>query len=132
MDKAGKKTRDIKFYSEKNKHMVTVHSREARAFAKYLESMEQVSSYEAGVALEPARLRLISKVDIRGEYFEQQWESDFCIKYDDGTAAVREIAVENFSSKRAEIEKLELSRRYWRSMGVLDWKIVRVGVSKCL
>lgn len=127
MDKAGKKTRDIKFYSGKNGSMVTVHSKEARAFAKYLEAMEHVRSYEVGKPIDPMRLQMISKVDIRGEYFEQQWETDFYVLFDDGTAAVREIAAEDFPSKRAEVERLELSRRYWSSMGVTDWKIVLMG-----
>ncbi len=36
MDKSGRKTRDIKFYSKKNEAMVIVHSKEARAYTKYL------------------------------------------------------------------------------------------------
>ena len=30
-------------------------------------------------------------------------------------------------TKRAEVEKLELSRRYWAALGVHDWKIVIAG-----
>lgn len=127
MEKAGKKTRDIKFYSKKNHALVVVHSKEARAYTKYLESMEQVSSYVAGKAIDRIQLQMVSKVDIRGDYFKQQWESDFYIIFDDGTIAVRELAVKDTFTKRADVEKLELSRRYWNSIGVADWKIVWIG-----
>ena len=127
MDKSGRKTRDIKFYSKKNEAMVIVHSKEARAYTKYLEDMEQVSSYVAGKAIDPVRLQMISKLDIRGDYFKQNWESDFYVLFDDGTVAVRELATAEALSKRAEIEKLELSRRYWNSVGVTDWKIIWMG-----
>ena len=127
MDKSGRKTRDIKFYSKKNEAMVIVHSKEARAYTKYLEDMEHVSSYVAGKAIDPVRLQMISKLDIRGDYFKQDWESDFYVLFDDGTVAVRELTTTEAFSKRAEIEKLELSRRYWSSAGVTDWKIIWMG-----
>ena len=127
MDKSGRKTRDIKFYSKKNEAMVIVHSKEARAYTKYLEDMEHVSSYVAGKAIDPVRLQMISKLDIRGDYFKQSWESDFYVLFDDGTVAVRELTTAAAFSKRAEIEKLELSRRYWNSVGVTDWKIIWMG-----
>ena len=127
MDKSGRKTRDIKFYSKKNEAMVIVHSKEARAYTKYLEDMEHVSSYVAGKAIDPVRLPMISKLDIRGDYFKQDWESDFYVLFDDGTVAVRELTTAEALSKRAEIEKLELSRRYWSSVGVTNWKIIWMG-----
>lgn len=127
MDKSGRKTRDIRFYSKKNEAMVTVHSKEARAYTKYLEDMEHVSSYVAGKPIDPVRLRMISTVDIRGDYFKQNWESDFYVLFADGTVAVRELANADALSKRAEVEKLELSRRYWNSAGVTNWKIVWMG-----
>ena len=36
MERAGKKTRDIQFFSEKNGGMVCLHSPAARDYAKYL------------------------------------------------------------------------------------------------
>ena len=127
MDKSGRKTRDIKFYSKKNEAMVIVHSKEARAYTKYLEDMAHVSSYVAGKPIDPVRLQMVSKLDIRGDYFKQNWESDFYVLFDDGAVAVRELASAEAFSKRAEIEKLELSRRYWSSVGVTNWKIVWLG-----
>lgn len=127
MDKSGRKTRDIKFYSKKNEAMVIVHSKEARAYTKYLEDMAHVNSYVAGKPIDPVRLQMVSKLDIRGDYFKQNWESDFYVLFDDGTVAVRELTSAEALSKRAEIEKLELSRRYWSSVGVTNWKIVWLG-----
>jgi len=79
MRKAGKKYRDIKFKSEKNKAVMLVHSQEARNFAKLLEADTTISTYVAGKQFELERLQMVPKIDIRGEYFQQQWESDFYI-----------------------------------------------------
>ncbi len=127
MDRAGKRVRDIKFFSNKNKSLTLVHSEEARAYAKYLEERPEVASYEACRALDPNRLNGLQKTGIRGEYFTQQWTSDFYIRYTDGTYAVREIVRADALTKKAEIEKLELSRRYWASLGIGNWKIVITG-----
>ena len=127
MDKPGKKVRDIRFFSEKNQKIMIVHSEGARAYSKYLEVREEVESYEAGKRLEEGRLLTIPRVDIRGEYRKQEWCSDFFIKYKDGITGVREIIRPSNLEKRAEVEKLELSRRYWTLMGVKDWKVVALG-----
>ena len=127
MDKPGKKVRDIRFFSEKNQKILIVHSEGARAYSKYLEDREEVESYEVGKLLDEGRLHMVSRVDIRGEYISQEWTSDFVIKYQDGITGVREIIRPSDLEKRAEVEKLELSRRYWTLMGVKDWKVVVLG-----
>ena len=127
MDKPGKKVRDIRFYSEKNQKIMIVHSERARAYSKYLEEREEVESYEVGKLLDEGRLLTIPRVDIRGEYRKQEWCSDFFIKYKDGITGVREIIRPSDLEKRAEVEKLELSRRYWAMLGVVDWKVVVLG-----
>lgn len=127
MDRAGKRVRDIKFHSKKNGALVLVHSEEARAYTKYLEERPEIASYEAGKPLDESRLNSIQRTDIRGEYFTEQWTSDFYIRFTDGTAAVREIVKAGALTRRAEVEKLELSRRYWAALGVENWKIVIVG-----
>ncbi len=124
MEKPGKKLRDIRFRSEKNGQVMVVHSEAARAYSKYLEENEDVSNYEAGRPLDTGRLKSVPRVDIRGDYFKQTWMTDFCIRYQDGTVGVREIICTSDLNKRAEVEKLELSRRYWSLMGVKDWKVV--------
>lgn len=69
----------------------------------------------------------VQKTDIRGEYFRGQWTSDFFIRFSDGTTGVRELVSASDLTQRAEVEKLELSRRYWAALGVHDWKIVIAG-----
>ena len=124
MDKAGKKTRDVAYHSAKNGGMVTVHSEAARAYSKYLEERPEITAYEACKPLDINRLDALQKTDIRGEYFREQWSSDFYIRHADGTAAVRELVSAADLTKRAEVEKLELSRRYWAALGVNDWMVV--------
>ena len=45
----------------------------------------------------------------------------------DGGEAVREIVTADLLGKHAEIEKLELSHRYWKARGVEDWRLVLTG-----
>ena len=127
MDKPGKKVRDIKFFSEKNQTMIVVHSEEARAYSKYLEDWEEVERYEVNRRLDEGRLRSVPRVDIRADFLKQEWTTDFCLRFEDGTVGIREIVQPTALQKRAEVEKLELSRRYWTLMGVKDWKVVVMG-----
>lgn len=124
MEKAGVRTRDIQFFSEKNQRMVCVHSRRARDFAKYLERQPWVASYETCVPLDLDRFRNVNPVDIRREYLSLQWTTDFLIRTADGQTSVREFADTADFTKKAVIEKLELSRRYWTVLDVSDWKLV--------
>ena len=127
MDKAGKKTRDVAYHSAKNGGMVVVHREAARAYSKYLEERPEVASYEACKPLDINRLDAIQKTDIRGEYFRERWSSDFYLQFNDGTAAVRELVSAADLTRRAEVEKLELSRRYWAALGVNNWKVLITG-----
>ena len=127
MDKPGKKVRDIKFFSEKNQAVIVVHSEEARAYSKYLEDWEEVKCYEVNKRLDEGRLRSVPRVDIRADFLKQEWTTDFYLRFEDGTVGIREIVQPKALQKRAEVEKLELSRRYWTLMGVKDWKVVVLG-----
>ena len=125
MDKAVGKRRDINFRSEKNGKVMCVHSREAREYARILETDELVVSYEACQSLDRERYQFVNPVDIRRDYFDVEWATDFVLHFADGSTGIREIATETMLSKRANIEKLEFSRRYWSgSESVRDWKIV--------
>ena len=127
MDKPGKKVRDIKFFSEKNQAVIVVHSEEARAYSKYLEDWEEVESYEVNKRLDEGRLRSVPRVDIRADFLKQEWTTDFYLRFEDGTVGIREIVQPAALQKRGEVEKLELSRRYWTLMGVKDWKVAVLG-----
>ena len=125
IDKALGKRRDISFRSEKNGKVMCVHSREAREYARVLESDENVVSYEVCQSLDRERYQFVSPIDIRKDYFETEWATDFVIRFVDGSIGIREIVTEVMLSKRANVEKLEFSRRYWSSSeSVKDWKIV--------
>lgn len=125
MDKLGKKRRDISFRSIKNQKVVCVHSREAREYARILESEPEILSYEVCFKLDRERYQFVSTVDIRKDYFDVEWATDFVLHFADGSIGIREIATEAMLSKRANVEKLEFSRRYWSSSeSVKDWKIV--------
>ena len=110
MEREGIKTRDIRFFSQKNQQMVCVHSRQAR-----------------GVLLDMGRYVHISPVDIRRDYFKERWTSDFLLEYADGRKGIRELVFSSNLKKRAVIERLEFSRRYWKVLNIEDWKAVVIG-----
>lgn len=126
MERAGIKTRDIRFWSDKNDCMVCAHSKWARDYAKYLEEQSWIEGYEVNVSLDPEQFNHVSPVDIRSEYFQTGWTSDFSIRYADGRKGIRELASREQLRKLANIERLELSRRYWAAMGIDDWAIVLI------
>lgn len=101
MEKAGVRTRDIQFFSEKNQGMVCVHSRSARDFAKYLEQQSWVDHYETCVVLDRNHFQHVNPIDIRKEYFELEWTTDFVIYQADGRVAVREFCdCKDFTKKQ--------------------------------
>lgn len=128
MDKAGMKTRDIRFFSSKNDKIICIHSKWARDYAKYLEQQPWVQSYQAVVPLEPDYMQRVSPVDIRSLYFKGEWATDFLIRFVDGRKGVRELVHREDLTKRAMVERLELSRRYWAVRDIDEWKVVLVDV----
>lgn len=127
MEKFGVRKRDIRFYSEKNEKVVCVHSREARQYALRLETNNTVKSYETDYRLDPERYRTVSPVGIRGSRFQTEWASDFFVTYIDGSNAVIELAREDDLKKRAFVEKLEFSRRYWAAQDISKRAVALVG-----
>lgn len=124
MERKNTKRRDIKFFSGKNQSVVCVHCKEVRAYTKYLEGLPSLEKYEVDIPLELPRFPHLSVVDIRSEYLSQEWVSDVRLLFADGTTAVREFVKMQNLKKRAVVEQLELSRRYWQASGIHDWKIV--------
>lgn len=127
MEKSGVRTRDIRFWSEKNQTMICVHSRRARDFARWLEQQPWVQGYETCVPLDLDRFPHVNPVDIRKEYLNTEWTTDFLIHTADGRTAVREFVDTGDFAKKAVVEKLELSRRYWAMLEISDWKLVVSG-----
>lgn len=126
MEKAGQKTRDIRFFSEKNGKMMCVHSKQAREYTRWMECQSWIESYECSVELDMQRYQHVNPIDIRKEYFSTQWSSDFLLHYADGRTAVRETVSTQDFGRRAILERLEFSRRYWKSLDV-DWKLLIMG-----
>lgn len=124
MEKADVKGRKIKFFSKKNNCTIYVHSREQKEFAESLDVDQSVKFYETIKNLDINRYDKINPINIRREYFQIVWTSDFVIHYKDGTIGVREIVSSDNIAKKATIERLELSRRYWLSLKIVDWKIL--------
>ena len=81
MEKAGTKTRDIKFFSQKNNTMMTVHTPVAQEFARYLEEQPWVASYDSCVPLQMDHYPHVSPVDIRAEYFQTRMGQRFCAPF---------------------------------------------------
>lgn len=127
MERSQEKQRSLRFFSEKNNAMLTVHSREAREYARRLESNVEVAGYDVCVPLEQERLRVVAPVDIRKDYFSGEWFLDFLVYFKDGSSGAREIVRRDKLIKRAVVEQLELSRRYWAMTGMHDWKLVIFG-----
>ena len=124
MHKDKARTRDIYFFSQKSNQMMCVHSERAREHARRLEEDGGVESYEVNVQLNIDQYPYLSAVDIRASYFQTQWTSDFMVRYQDGRREIQEIVNVEDLKKRAVIEKLELSRRYWELMQVSKWCVV--------
>lgn len=124
MRKSGVKTRDIRFFSEKNDTMLCVHTSLERDCAKWLEEQPWVERYETSVLLDASQMDHVSRVDIRNSYFDTSWASDFMVTLADGRKEIREIISSGQLRKRAVVEQLELSRRYWSALDVSDWKVV--------
>lgn len=124
MRKSGVKTRDIRFFSEKNDTMLCVHTSLERDYAKWLEEQPWVERYETGVLLDASQMDHVIRVDIRSSYFDTSWASDFMVTLADGRKEIREIISSGQLRKRAVVEQLELSRRYWSALDVSDWKVV--------
>ena len=52
MERLGERTRDIRFYSNKNGDIVCLHSKWARNYARWLEEQAWVQSYQVGCPLD--------------------------------------------------------------------------------
>lgn len=120
--------REITFFSKKCGCVISVLGSEARALAEKLENDAGVLKYESRVPLtiSPSEVSIIG---IRATYLKEDWVSDFSVETIEGERLVIEAVAEAKLEKKSEIEKLELSRRYWRSKGV-KWKLYIVKSSE--
>ena len=123
MERLGERTRDIRFYSPKNNEVVCLHSKWARDYAKWLEEQPWVQSYQARCPLDADIISRISRAGIRTDYLQAEWATDFVLRYADGHKGVRELILREQLKKKAYVERLELSRRYW-AVTDTEWMVV--------
>lgn len=123
MEKKNAKTREITFKSSKNSELRMVHNRTARNYAECLERDNKVESYRTNVPL-VSLAEYANMLGIRPAYQSEQWTTDFVVSGADGSVMVAEISDEESLKRKAIVEKLEISRRYWHSKGVNAWKII--------
>lgn len=123
MEKFKSNRRDIQLYSKKNGKLLILHSEKALVYAQRLEENPCVIGYESCVLLETEGMARVNPLDIRAEYLHGSttWESSFLVEHEDSTRGICELVECSESlQKRAVVEKLELSRRYWAGMGIWD------------
>lgn len=82
-----------------------------------------MQSYEAGCPLDADIMGRISRAGIRTDYLQTGWATDFMLEYADGHKGVRELILREQLKKKAYVERLELSRRYW-AVTDTEWMVV--------
>lgn len=123
MIQKGSQSVDVIFTGKKVQRPMTARRRELVEYAKRLDEDLLVESYEVSVELVDW-VESISLAGIRKSYQGHNWYTDCVITYGDGRRAVRELVKREDLTKRSEVEKLEISRRYWAHMQVDDWSVV--------
>ena len=89
---------------------------------RLLENDDRVEHYDTDVPLE----KVAEKIDatgLRDAYLTIGWKTDFMIYLIDERIVIVEVETRENLEKKASIEQLEISRRYWKGQ-VDDWKIV--------
>ena len=77
MNKIDLNKRTIRFYSEKEKQILTVFNEPAYIYAMNLETDDMISNYKIAVELNKSQFIHIDTVGLRNEMFNQNWYSDF-------------------------------------------------------
>lgn len=125
MRKKDDKTRTISFFSQKNQQVIIVSSAMAKKYALALEKDDSVIKYEVSIPLTDFAVVVDGK-GLRRKLLETEWVSDFMVVRQDGTKIVEIVDEQKLENKRSYSERLELSRRYWKAAGAVDWKAVIV------
>lgn len=123
MTKKDEKKRTITFYSNKNKQIISVRSESAKRFALTMEKDDTIDSYETNVILDAPRKR-IDTTGFRRSTLTATWMSDFMVVKKGVPCIIEIVEEEQLEAKRSCSEKLELSRRYWKSVGISQWMVV--------
>lgn len=81
--------------------------------------------YQTGCPLDADIMGRKSRAGIRTDYLQSGWASDFVVRYADDHKGVRELIQRQQLKKKAYVERLELSRRYW-AVTDTEWMVVIV------
>lgn len=121
MQKKKMRQRETTFMSGKCGEIITVIGEPARKFAKALEADTRVYSYKTNI---PVKIVSASfqTIGIRPSYLKEEWLSDFQIETVGGSEIIIEVTTKDLLLKKSEVEKLELSRRFWLAKG-LAWMV---------
>lgn len=114
------------FYSEKNGKAVTLIGPAAKQTALTLEKDADIVGYVTCVELVDAG-RLVESRGIRKDTLKREWVSDFLVTRMNGTTEVIEaVDADELDGLRGHVlcERLELSRRYWKTQEVDGWKVM--------
>ena len=126
MQRKSRRTREIRFRSEKNQQIIAVHTEVARKYAELLEQDPKVLGYQASILLVKDEYIHVNRIRLRKNLFTIDWMTDFLITFDDRHLAVRELITELDLAHPSTLEALELSRRYWTQQNIQDWNIVLI------
>lgn len=121
MKRKNANTREVSFFSEKCGEVIVTFGVAARALAERLERDPQVLKYQSKVLvhIDPSTT---STFGIRNAYAKEDWFSDFSIETLEGEICIIEAISADDLHKKSEVEKIELSRRYWMSKGI-SWRL---------
>lgn len=125
MRKKDDKTRTISFFSQKNHQVIVVANAMAKKYALAMEKDDSVIKYEVNIPLTDFAI-LVDGKGLRRKLLETEWVSDFMVVRQSGTKIVEIVDEEKLENKRSCSERLELSRRYWKAAGAVDWQAVIV------
>lgn len=123
MTKKNDKKRTITFYSTKNKQIVSVNSEHAKKFAMQLENDNGIERYDTNVPLTSLKEK-IDTTGFRNSTLSETWLSDFMVVKSGTPCIIEVVDEEQLEKKRLCAERLELSRRFWKAVGMPQWKVV--------
>ncbi len=121
MKRKNANTREVTFFSEKCGEVISTFGTAARALAERLERDGQVLKYQSKVLvhIDPSTTPTLG---IRNAYIKEDWFSDFSVETVEGEIYIIEAIFSDDLRKKSEVEKVELSRRYWMAKGI-SWRL---------
>ncbi|MDL2293108.1 hypothetical protein LJC60_00590 [Ruminococcaceae bacterium OttesenSCG-928-D13] len=120
MRRTSQKNRCAKISLDKNQQICRCHDKLMEAYARQLNTDENVSEFSMNIPLDFKKTALPSDLPAP----PTSHMSDFLIKKTDGTMAVRECVFRHILPRQSVIDLLQLSLEYWYQQGVTDWGIV--------